>query len=270
YQWVRPGVVPAGNTQVVTITQPGHYTVTMTTFGNVPCTFSLDTILAPSPSKPSANFSASGTCAGSPTTFTDHSVPAGSLTAWAWDFNNDGVIDATTQNPTYTFATAGTYPVKLTVTWPPCTADTTINVVISDPPTSLFTATSPVCLGSNSNITYTGNGLPGDTYTWNFDGGTVVSGTGQGPYQVNWSTAGTKNITLTVAIGTCISTVTTVQVVVNPFPGITVTPNTTICIGGSATLTAVGGTTYTWTPPTGLNTTTGATVTATPAATTIY
>ena len=270
YQWVGPGVVPPGNTQVVTINQPGHYTVNMTTFGNVPCNFSLDTIIAAAPGNPSASFTATGTCAGSPTTFTDNSTPAGSLTAWAWDFNNDGVTDATTQNGIYTFATAGTYPVKLTVTWPPCMADTVINVVISDPPTSPFTATSPVCLGTDATITYTGNGAVGDTYTWNFDGGTIVSGSGQGPYSVNWSTGGTKNITLTVAVGNCISSVTTVQVVVNPFPGITVSPNTTICVGGNTILTAAGGTTYTWTPATGLSATTGPTVTATPAITTTY
>lgn len=46
--------------------------------------------------------------------------------------------------------------------------------------------------------------------------------------------------------------------------------NATICPGGTATLTANGGTTYSWTPPTGLSATTGATVTASPATTTTY
>ena len=51
-----------------------------------------------------------------------------------------------------------------------------------------------------------------------------------------------------------------------------ITPSApSICAGASATLTASGGgTTYTWSPATGLNTTTGATVIATPAATTTY
>jgi gliding motility-associated-like protein len=42
------------------------------------------------------------------------------------------------------------------------------------------------------------------------------------------------------------------------------------CSGGTVTLTASGGSTYTWTPTTGLNNTTGAVVTATPAVTTTY
>lgn len=42
------------------------------------------------------------------------------------------------------------------------------------------------------------------------------------------------------------------------------------CQGSSISLTASGGTTYTWTPSTGLNTTTGSTVIATPQTTTTY
>ena len=44
----------------------------------------------------------------------------------------------------------------------------------------------------------------------------------------------------------------------------------TICDGASSILTATGGTNYTWSPSTGLNSTTGAVVTATPNTTTTY
>ncbi len=47
--------------------------------------------------------------------FTDQTTGTGPLT-YAWDFENDGVTDNTTQNPSYTYATAGTYTVNLTVT----------------------------------------------------------------------------------------------------------------------------------------------------------
>ncbi|MBN2098201.1 MAG: PKD domain-containing protein [Dehalococcoidia bacterium] len=46
--------------------------------------------------------------------FTDQS--SGSPTSWAWDFDNDGTVDSTDQNPTYTYNAAGTYTVKLTAT----------------------------------------------------------------------------------------------------------------------------------------------------------
>ncbi len=37
------------------------------------------------------------------------------ITSWQWDFDDDGVIDATVQNPDYTYEAAGEYTVSLTV-----------------------------------------------------------------------------------------------------------------------------------------------------------
>jgi PKD repeat protein len=42
----------------------------------------------------------------------------GDPTGWAWDFNNDGIVDSTTQDSEYTYTRGGTYTVKLTVTRP--------------------------------------------------------------------------------------------------------------------------------------------------------
>lgn len=48
--------------------------------------------------------------------FTDTSSAENTtITSWAWDFQNDGVIDATTRNAEWTFAAADTYTVSLTV-----------------------------------------------------------------------------------------------------------------------------------------------------------
>ena len=47
-------------------------------------------------------------------TFTDKST--GKDLTYEWDFDGDGVVDSTEQNPTYTFDSAGTYTVKLTIT----------------------------------------------------------------------------------------------------------------------------------------------------------
>jgi PKD repeat protein len=43
--------------------------------------------------------------------FTDAST--GPVTAWAWDFDNDGLIDSTLQNPSFTYAAPGAYTVRL-------------------------------------------------------------------------------------------------------------------------------------------------------------
>jgi PKD repeat protein len=67
------------------------------------------------PSAPVAAFSADETSGPAPLTvqFTDESTA--NPTSWEWDFDNDGAVDSTEQNPTYEYSTAGTYSVKLTV-----------------------------------------------------------------------------------------------------------------------------------------------------------
>ena len=67
--------------------------------------------------KPVADFKADKQPGNAPLTvkFTDTSK-GDSITEWSWDFNNDGIIDSTQKNPTYTCAAAGKYAVKLVVT----------------------------------------------------------------------------------------------------------------------------------------------------------
>ena len=68
-----------------------------------------------------ANFIAEPTYGDGATTvqFTDMST--GNVTGWAWDFESDGIVDSTEQNPTHTYTEKRRYSVTLTVT----TAETT-------------------------------------------------------------------------------------------------------------------------------------------------
>jgi PKD repeat protein len=65
-----------------------------------------------------ANFSATPTSGTAPleVQFTDESE--GDVDDWEWDFNDDGTIDSTNQNPTYTYTSAGNYTVSLEVSGP--------------------------------------------------------------------------------------------------------------------------------------------------------
>ena len=67
----------------------------------------------PTNQPPAADFTSS--CSGFTCNFTDHSFdPDGNVTGWSWTFG-DGAT-STAQNPSRTYASAGTYTVKLTVT----------------------------------------------------------------------------------------------------------------------------------------------------------
>ncbi|MDD5144041.1 PKD domain-containing protein [Methanoregula sp.] len=64
---------------------------------------------------PVADFSAGETGGAAPFTvhFTDKST--NSPIVWMWDFNNDGIVDSTEQNPTYAYTNTGIYSINLTV-----------------------------------------------------------------------------------------------------------------------------------------------------------
>ncbi|MFI5150733.1 MAG: PKD domain-containing protein [Bacteroidia bacterium] len=188
YAWTGPGIVGANNTQTISVNVAGTYTVVMTSsMGG--CTTTLNITVPGNPSSPLANFTSVPVCAGTPMQFTDQSKPAGGITTWLWDFG--GGNTSTVQNPTYTFPAAGTYPVHLTITWPPCTHDTIINVTVSPAPVPSFTA-QPVCAGTSSVFITT---TTGTAYSWAFGDATTASS--QDPTHT-YPAAGTYTATLTV------------------------------------------------------------------------
>ena len=118
-----------------------------------------------------------------------------------------------------------------------------------------------ICDGGSANLTATGGG----TYSWSPTTG-LSSGTSATPVATPTSTT---TYTVTVDDGNgCIGTAT-ITVQVDPPPIVTVNSET-ICNGESVDLTASGASTYTWSPSTGLNQTTGSTVEASPTETTVY
>jgi PKD repeat protein len=54
--------------------------------------------------------------------FTDLST--GTVTSWEWDFNGDGTIDSTEQNPSSYYSSNGLYTVTLTISGPNGCSDT--------------------------------------------------------------------------------------------------------------------------------------------------
>ena len=68
---------------------------------------------------PTADFTSDVTSGQPPLTvnFFDASIPgSGAIVSWSWDFDNDGIEDATDQNPIFTYNDEGVYTVSLTVT----------------------------------------------------------------------------------------------------------------------------------------------------------
>ncbi|MCC7051068.1 MAG: PKD domain-containing protein, partial [Bacteroidia bacterium] len=271
YSWwsVPPGGISGNsNTQTITATQGNTtYYVQMTTNTQppyVPCSVTLDTMLAGGTSNINPNFNPAATCAGTPTYFTDLSTPSNQITNWSWDFNNDGVADATTQTPSYTFPSFGTYPVKLTVSnGGACPKDTTINVQVLANPVANFSV-NPVCIGDtsifqNSSTPPSGGSITGSD--WDFGDGFSSSSTFP---KHAYTQANTYQVTLTVTSDNGCFNQITKPATVNALPTVDAGLPRELCFGASTTLIGSGANSYSWSNGVANN------VVFTPAITTVY
>ena len=121
-----------------------------------------------------------------------------------------------------------------------------------------ITGNTVVCSGATTTLTATG----ASTYTWSANAGNAL----------NASVAVTPSVTTTYTVtanaGTCGSQMTVVTVSVVPNLPVSITGDTTICIGQTTTLTASGANNYIWSANAGSATTTS--VVLSPTVTTIY
>lgn len=144
------------------------------------------------PATMTAQFSASDNtvCAGSTVTFTDQT--SGSPTTWNWTFAGGTPSSSSSQNPTITYSTAGTYSVQLIVSDGLGVGDTLVMnnyvTVYSNPAAPVITQLNATTLESSQT---TGN-------QWNNTGGPISGETGQ---QFSPTQTGTYTVTYTDANG---------------------------------------------------------------------
>jgi len=132
------------------------------------------------------------------------------------------------------------------------------------------TANTTICAGQSATLTATLGGNPpiGTTIIW-YDAivaGNVLPSSG-GTYTTPVLSIGTYTYYAASCPGTYRQPVV---VTVTNTPPVTISPNSTICSGGNTSLNASGGTTYSWSPSTGLNNPNISNPIANPASTTTY
>jgi subtilisin-like proprotein convertase family protein len=207
-----------------------------------------------------ANASAPGITLSSPqagTTF-NWSLYAGTVVA--------GVpIQTGTGNPNYAFTNSSCTDLNFVYQVVPvgsngCQGNPLILPVLVRPkPTSTFSVSAnPVCSNQIVTVTYTGTACPGATYNWTWPSGvTVVSGSGAGPYTISFgSISAPVNYVLRLqvvgpaSLGSCTSTQTPINLVVNPTPTATIAGPTSVCSGNATALNLTStpaGATFNWT-----------------------
>ena len=91
---------------------------------------------------------------------------------------------------------------------------------------------NPLCGKGNARIEYTGK-LPSETgygFQWTFGSSTIVSGSGKGPFVVNWDSPGQKFVTLTIVNSACGAKIeNTKRISIGSIPKVLLTINTDEC-----------------------------------------
>jgi len=191
---------------VSTYTAPGTYeaSLTVTNAGGSDTATETITVFAPVV----ASFTSDVSAGYGPLVvqFTDTST--GSATNWEWDFDWNGTVDSTLQNPSHTFeypGSPGTYVVNLTV-WNASgilrNAPMQVITVWPTPPTPDASFTASPNIGTTE--THFGFAMyPGirstETVAWDFEGDGVVDSTTWSPYAEHvYSESGVFTISLTL------------------------------------------------------------------------
>jgi len=152
------------------------------------------------PPAPVANFSGSPTSGTAPLNVNFTDLSTGSITSWSWDFGDLGT--STAQNPSHSYAAAGTYTVSLTVTGPGGSdGETKTNYITVNPcvaPVANFSGT-PTSGNAPLNVNFTDLST-GSPTSWSWDFGDAGTSTAQNPSH-SYAAAGTYTVSLTATNG---------------------------------------------------------------------
>jgi gliding motility-associated-like protein len=174
---------------------PTTYTVTLTSTDANGC--APDTSLVINVSGPTAAFTANNVCDGQNVTYTNASSPSNSIVNWRWDFNSDGIIDNTSQNPSHLFSAPGSYQTELLVqSSGGCWDSVTHTIVVNPNPVASFTAANQ-CITETTVFTNNSSIISGaiTQWDWDFNDGSPTSSL-QAPTHT-YATHGTYNVLLT-------------------------------------------------------------------------
>ncbi len=146
-------------------------------------------------------------------TYTGNASPSAT---YHWDFDSATIISGSGQGPyTVEWLSIGDKTVSLYIEEPNYISDTSINNIYIGELTSSFDSQDTAYLAGTVDIIYTGNASSSATYNWDFDSATIISGSGQGPYTVEWPSLGDKTVSLYVEDASFVSDTTTKDICIS-------------------------------------------------------
>jgi hypothetical protein len=233
---------------VASPTSTTTYTVSTT---NGTCTATSTVTITVNPI-PTVTVNAPPSCSGSSVNVTANVTPSGGTYLWSNGLTTSSINVSPSTNTTY----------SVVYTANGCSNSGSGTVNVNTAPIAVATGTASICQGASTQLNASG----GTSYSWTPSVG-LSSATVANP-MANPNTTTTYIATVTNAAG-CTDTAA-VTVVITPITASVTASSTSLSCGASANLTATGGSTYLWSPASGLSATNIANPVATPNSTTTY
>jgi hypothetical protein len=254
YTWTTVGTFTANLNAASVTLHPSTSTVYTVTGTVGACTSSkTDSIMVNQIVNPTLTISANDTVCTGGTTIIN---ATGNATTYTWTPKTGLAAPTNTTSVWATPTVTTVYTIQGNVGACYTTASHTVTVLSTISPT-LTVNSATVCAGTTATVSVSGY----NSYTWTPAAGLNAS-TGA---TVTGSPTVSTNYVVAASSGAC-KTVGKARITVNAIPVVTVNSFTT-CANGTVTVIAGGGTTYTWSPATGLSASTGASVVITAPAT---
>ncbi|RLD21948.1 MAG: hypothetical protein DRI69_02660 [Bacteroidetes bacterium] len=169
---------------------------------------------------------------GNPTIFTNFSDSVDGGTLYAWDIENDGVDDYTSEDIMHTYTSPGIYSVRMTAdNGGVCRASVVKQVLVGPVPDTALILSGPTEFCSGSSLMLTA--APGFTYLWS---------TGETTQSITVSASGSFYVKVTTTMGfTLVSKTVLVTVYETPTFTASSNPSNNGGSNGSATISPAGG-----------------------------
>lgn len=215
YQWSS-----GGNANMITPTEAGEYTVTVTNSYGCTATQTTMVIVNENP-----EISISGDTEICETETAYFTVTGNGALEYRWSTEEQSAMISTTIGGIYSVTATNSNQ---------CTATESITLVVNPNPIPAITGAFSVCPGNSTTLTAAG----GVSYRWSHNSATTTS--------ITVSPTSTTSYFVTVTDIKGCSSSTFAQVTINPSQSASITGNTSFCAGSSTTLTAVGGNNVIW------------------------
>jgi gliding motility-associated-like protein len=225
----------------------GTYTVNVNVAGCGSSSSTVSVLVSPPVAAPTASNN-SPVCEGQPVL-----LSAGTISGATYNWFGPNSYTASTQNATVmptTTLSSGVYSVQATIAG--CSGPfglTTVTVNPTPNPPASVGSNAPLCEGQT--LFLTASSVAGATYSWT--GPNSFTSSIQNPTIAPTTSLSNGVYSVNITVGGCTSRDTTINVIVNPLPSVSVTAgsNAPLCIGQTLSLTATSivGASYSWSGP---------------------